>query len=396
MSTKKHVVILNTLYPPFIVGGAERSVLSLAQGLKCNGWKVSVITSGISKSYENIDGVEVYRYRNRNVFFRGKMTGKESPYLRILYRIIDELSFLKSWRIFIDIERMKPDVVFTNNMVEIPYHILWFLGRSSYNHVHTLRDYSLMCLYSSTTKKGAVCEKQCWSCRIGCTLRKISTRDVMKVVGVSSYTLNKHLSNGFFANSNVHRTIPNIYEDDLKVIESQESKVLRLGFIGSISDYKGVHILFRALSNISVAYGLKVAGRESRKGYLKELSKKYSSVTYEYLGWVNPHDFYNQVDVVIMPAIWPEPYPRTLIESRVYGLPVIVSDSGGTNEGVVDGVDGFIFKNGDDMDLGRYIETLARDKRLLNSMAMYSGARSKEYSKVSITAKYEDLFESHS
>lgn len=394
MTTKRHIVILNTLYPPFIIGGAERSVLSLAQGLISNGWKVSIITSGIFKSHEKIDGVEVYRYKNNNVFFRGKMTGKEASYLRILYRVIDELSFLKSWRIFKDIERMKPNVIFTNNMVEIPYHVLWFLGRSSYNHVHTLRDYSLMCLYSSTTKKGEVCQRQCWSCRIGCSFRKISTRNVKKVVGVSSYTLNKHLLNGYFSNSSRHRTIPNIYENKLKVFERSESVVLRLGFIGALSDYKGLHILFRALSNISVDYELKVAGRESRKGYLKELSNRYSSVTYEYMGWVNPHDFYSQVDVVIMPAIWPEPYPRTLIESRVYSLPVIVSDSGGTNEGVLNGVDGFIFKNGDYTELGGYIESLAKNKELLKSMSKYSSARSKEYSQESIIAKYESLFES--
>lgn len=388
----RHIVIVNTLYTPFTVGGAEKSVEAIAKGLQKSGWKVTIITSGIKTSHDILEGISVHRLRYFNIFFRGNMTGNESKLFRIIYRVIDEFSFLRSWRIYTLIRSLNPDVVFTNNLVEVPYHLLWFLGTSKMNHVHTLRDYSLMCLFSSTTRNGKECRGQCRMCAVGCILRKESSKKIRKVVGVSNFTLNKHIANGYFQNAEIKRAIPNIYGGDTLREEKCLDGMLSIGFIGLVSDNKGVQLLFKALSEVQFDYELIIAGRESFKGYLDQLSSTYSCVRFKYLGWVEPKDFYSVVDLVVMPAIWPEPYPRTLIESRSFGLPVVVSDSGGTKEGVCHNIDGFIFTSENHIELKEYLTQLATNTQLYEEMSNASKEREIEYYEDTIIRQYEEIF----
>lgn len=59
------------------------------------------------------------------------------------------------------------------------------------------------------------------------------------------------------------------------------------------------------------------------------------NVTYE--GWVeNPADIYAEVELVIVPSRWPEPFGRVAAEALQAGIPCIVSDIGGLPEVVGD------------------------------------------------------------
>ncbi len=39
-------------------------------------------------------------------------------------------------------------------------------------------------------------------------------------------------------------------------------------------------------------------------------------------------DYYRLADVFVHPALWPEPFPRTLLEALAFDVPLIVSDRG--------------------------------------------------------------------
>jgi len=47
---------------------------------------------------------------------------------------------------------------------------------------------------------------------------------------------------------------------------------------------------------------------------------------------LKPADFYKNIDVLLVPALWNEPFGRTVIESRSYAVPVCQSDRGGLKE----------------------------------------------------------------
>jgi glycosyltransferase involved in cell wall biosynthesis len=46
-------------------------------------------------------------------------------------------------------------------------------------------------------------------------------------------------------------------------------------------------------------------------------------------GFIPPRSFFDQIDCLIVPSIWPEPLPRTILESYAAGVPSIGARSGG-------------------------------------------------------------------
>lgn len=59
-----------------------------------------------------------------------------------------------------------------------------------------------------------------------------------------------------------------------------------------------------------------------------------------------------------------EGFPRSTIEAMRAGLPVLVSDVGGTAEAVQQGVNGYVVKKGDQKNLRKYISLLSTDANL--------------------------------
>ena len=49
----------------------------------------------------------------------------------------------------------------------------------------------------------------------------------------------------------------------------------------------------------------------------------------DFVGFIQPKELFDQIDVLIVPSIWAEPLPRTILEAYAAGVPVIGADSGG-------------------------------------------------------------------
>jgi glycosyltransferase involved in cell wall biosynthesis len=49
----------------------------------------------------------------------------------------------------------------------------------------------------------------------------------------------------------------------------------------------------------------------------------------EFVGFVPPRELFDAIDTLVVPSIWAEPLPRTILESYAMGVPVIGADSGG-------------------------------------------------------------------
>jgi glycosyltransferase involved in cell wall biosynthesis len=69
-------------------------------------------------------------------------------------------------------------------------------------------------------------------------------------------------------------------------------------------------------------------------------------------GFVGDVDsIYRNLDVVVVPSNFQDPFPTTIIEAGLRGVPVIGSTSGGIPEMITAGVNGWIFKTGQAMEL---------------------------------------------
>lgn len=69
--------------------------------------------------------------------------------------------------------------------------------------------------------------------------------------------------------------------------------------------------------------------------YFSQNQKKYTSKNIHYAGWFSDRDkLFTQIDILIAPSAWTEPFGRVSVEAVRSGIPVLVSNIGGLPETV--------------------------------------------------------------
>jgi glycosyltransferase involved in cell wall biosynthesis len=180
---------------------------------------------------------------------------------------------------------------------------------------------------------------------------KSKSNNIKAVVGVSNFILNKLLSYGYFKNVPIKKVIYNSRKPSNFIVERRTgSKYINFGFIGTLAPNKGIEVLLRTYHKIKKPnYKLFVAGA-GKQDYEEYLKSKYKDDSIIFMGRVEPKDFFEKVDVTIVPSIWYENLPGVVYESFAFGIPVIGSNIGGIPEMIINGVNGMLFdpyKEGD-------------------------------------------------
>jgi glycosyltransferase involved in cell wall biosynthesis len=87
-----------------------------------------------------------------------------------------------------------------------------------------------------------------------------------------------------------------------------------------------------------------------------------------FVGWVAPTDFYDKIDILVVPSLWREPFGRVCIEAFAAGVPVLASEIGGLATIVRDSRNGFLFDPGDADHLAQLLDSLIKDRDQLRSL----------------------------
>lgn len=324
------IVIVCTLYPPYILGGAEKSTALLAEGLLEQGHDVFVITTGQEEEQVKINGINVYRLKNRNIYWRYPQ--RDKPLLKkAIWHLFDiyNVFYQKSLkRIFTSIH---PDVVHTGNLCGLSCCV-WNVAKSmDIPVVHTLRDYYLLCPQQTMLKGNKSCDTQCFICKKYSIVKKTMSGKVDAVVGISNFILSLHKKNGYFKNAKCDCVIPNsVKQED---IINYDNKNKDVGYIGRLSPEKGIEFMIDAfrMSNNENNVKLRIAGTGNKK-YENYLKQKYNDKNIIFLGQCNQTDFFNTISLLIVPSLWNEPFGRVVIEAYSHHIPVFMSDNGGLKE----------------------------------------------------------------
>jgi hypothetical protein len=156
---------------------------------------------------------------------------------------------------------------------------------------------------------------------------------------------------------------------------SQVTKSARVGpvrftFIGYLGPHKGVPLLIdaaRILRKSSVIINL-VGDGELMQSLRQRVEKEALSGTVRFLGKLNNQSIeqvYRETDALVLPSIWPENQPVTILEAMASRTAVLASRIGGIPEMVVDGVTGYLFEPGNALDLAnRMSELVAHPERI--------------------------------
>jgi glycosyltransferase involved in cell wall biosynthesis len=389
------ILIVNTLYPPYIVGGAEKSVSLLAEALVHFGDQVAVVTlhPESQEIVESLNGVRVYRMPMDNRYWPFERGVKPGPASRLLWHTGDAWNRRAAERIGRILDEEKPDVVHTNVIAGFSVAVWHEVKKRNIRLVHTMRDYYLLCSRSSLFRNGCTCTRRCADCTVLTANRKAASQLVDAVVSISGYVLDRHTQRGYFpeASSSVVYNIAGAGTSSTPKREPGADLVF--GYIGKIEEEKGIRVVLEATRHLPGAnWRLKIAGA-GLDHYVNALKQKYTDSRIEWLGFANPQQFYASIDVTIVSSVWPEPLSRTVIETFAAGKSAICARSGGIPEIAV---------------LGRVVETYsAKDTRALAAImesAMQDvdrwrngGFRDAEamnlFSDISITERYRAIYQ---
>ena len=344
------ILFINVLYAPFIGGGAEITLKNLVEGTYDLGHEVKVLSFWDKDDKEEvIDGIPVYRAKIPNVYLPyGKI---RQPFLkRRLWHILDIYNPISKKIVLKQIADFKPDIISIHNTQGWSCSIWDAVSESNVPAIQILHDLYLLCP-TNMFKNNVICKEQCLTCKIMRFPCKSKSNQLKAVVGVSNFILDKYLSYGYFKNVPIKKVIYNSRKLDSTIVERKtDPRYINFGFIGTLAPNKGIEVLLRAYHKIKKPnYKLFVAGA-GKQDYEEYLKSKYKDDSIIFMGKVEPRDFFEKVDVTIVPSIWYEALGMVFVESFAFGIPVIGSNIGGIPEMITEGVNGMLFdpyKEGD-------------------------------------------------
>jgi len=159
------------------------------------------------------------------------------------------------------------------------------------------------------------------------------------------------------------------------------SKDFNIIFVGRLEWLKGVDILIRAILKCDFAGNVYIVGSGPQKEDLENLARESGlSGRVLFLGWVSYEsvlDYYLASQLFIHPARWPEPLSRTILDAMALGLPVIVSDCGGSPWAIQDA--GMVFRPGEVNDLADKIMSVYKNPSLAEDMSKKARNRAKDF-----------------
>lgn len=123
---------------------------------------------------------------------------------------------------------------------------------------------------------------------------------------------------------------------------------LRIGFVGTLVWHKGVHVLIEAAASLPrAAFEVLVfGGTETFPAYVASLRHAARGLPVRFMGGFGEDEaagVYAQLDVLVVPSLWPENSPLVIHEARQAGVVVVGSRHGGTVERVRHERDGLLY-----------------------------------------------------
>ena len=228
--------------------------------------------------------------------------------------------------------------------------------------------------------------------RIEIGKRDLENKVVTLFNGIDSETFTKQKT---LENRKKIREKYNIKDDDIVFI-----------FSGRVCKDKGVKELVKAFINVRnknksaklMIIGASFFSKKNKTKYIEELisiAKPFEKdiIFTGYIDYKNMGEIYSAADIQIVPSIFDDPCPLTVIEGMTMGLPQIVSNCGGIPEEVTE--KNAIMVNRENLvnELENAMNKLILDKKLRDEMASESEKRAKLFTKEQYTDNFFKLLE---
>lgn len=396
------ILMVNTLYPPIVHGGEEKFVALLAESLVRAGDEVSVVTLHNEKDElsEVRNGVRVHRIPLDNIYWPFDPHQAHGVVAKLRWHANDTWNRKASERVGRILDQERPQLVHTHGLSGFSVAVWAEAKRRNLRLVHTLHNFYLLCKNSALFRDGEACRGRCRECAVVTAPRRWAAPRVNALVSVSQYVLDAHRRYRYFQRTPA-TVIYNIVESKAGV-ESNTGAPRRqtrgdtvvFGFIGRLEQEKGIDVILKAARHLrSRPWRLRIAGA-GKDAYVSALKRNFADPRIEWLGFVDPRGFYDSVDVVVIPSVWPEPMGRIVVEAFAAGKSAVCARSGGIPEIAAYGRQVETYPAGDVAALAEVMNRVLADPQPWRQGGYRDEAAKNAFSEDDIIDRYREVYSS--
>jgi glycosyltransferase involved in cell wall biosynthesis len=408
------ILLLAQFFPPDI-GGEERHVFNLANTLADRGHEVAVATQRIAGAPDSDvlpSGARVHRFATMAMRLPGVYSSSRPHHPPVP----DPLGVRELARI---VRQERPDVVHAHNWIvntALPLRRSG-AGAPRFGLVLTLHDYSHVCATKRMMRKGSACPgpgiTRCLPCAVnhyGLVVGPVTTaataamhawksRAIDHVVCVSRAVADRNRIPAGPAAS----VIPNFVLDSV-ILRPLDDAARRapgdtwpgtpdkgfLLFVGDLSEEKGIATLLRAYEALGRDRPpLMLVGRRT-----PDTPARLPDGAEVHLEW--PHervlDAFRRCTAAVLPSVWPDPCPTSVLEAMSSGRPVITARSGGMVDMIVDGESGLLVPPGDDRALTAAMSRMLSDHDLRDRLASGAQRQVRAFTASAVVRRLETVY----
>ncbi len=396
---KNKILMISNFFRPHYVGGAEIYAYDLYKELKRKGNEVKVITNVPGANFKDPDVINLNL--KVNILYSALMLPDLAVYKAIKKIVAD----------------FAPDYIHIHNFHStLTVSAVYACG--DLKPVLTANDYYLVCGTGKMEKQDeGVCHKknECANCLRGYYLkvlnsltsdrffykiiyaliefdkfnffikffenfRRVMAKSVYNKIGAvicPSYRIKEGYDAIFGSNRTKHLN----YGIDFSKysIKNKRKKAgvkkFIFGYAGALIEKKGIFIMldafamFLAKKKIRQRVMLYIAGDGADRYRMEKYAETCGIKKYlKFMGKIDINEmskFYNKIDVILVPSIWPEVMGIVGIEAAYHGVPAIGSNTGGIMEWLKNNKTGLLVKPGSAKDLAYAMLKISMDKNEL-------------------------------
>ncbi|MCU0240851.1 MAG: glycosyltransferase family 4 protein [Vicinamibacteria bacterium] len=376
------LLFLTNLFPPYVVGGNELLCADVTQALAERGHDVAVLCGRGNRFLPEASQSGPRAQRTVHPRFDLDLDAKEALFvegrppapLAAFRRFVFHPGHARITRQII--RAFRPDRIVSWNLHLLSLAPLYAARRSGVPVIAHAFD---RCLLNSLCNLPALMQASVpWKV----ALIRITQRTFLplmrrrlrplSVIHVSEQMARTYAAGGFILGParTLHTGVDCDRFPERKPIARSDAAPLRLLYVGSLWEGKGLHTVLRplgALLRAGLPFELDVYGTGCTT-YLDLLRRLISEEGLT--GRVHLHGqverermraVYAEHDLLIFPSLWEEPFASVVLEAMSSALPILATTAGGTSEAVRDGVEGLLIPPGDEQAMTHALRQLMQD-----------------------------------
>lgn len=373
LARKLRVLVTTNVYPPRFVGGAELMAHKLALALDRRGHDVRVFAGDLEGPIP-----------------RGQRIDDAREGL-IVHRVgLDPRDYDPAWQNLVhpDVDRhlvsvlneFRPDVIHAHNLMGLSLRLPALAADRGIPTVVTLHDFWGICLRNTLMRPdGSMCHdttacRQCLppsgepdAVNLSMRLRKdvieLALSGVSAFVSPSRFLAERYLAWGL-PGQRMH-VIPNgIDGEPFADVARTAGDAVRVLYVGYLGRHKGVGDLIDAIAAMQNRSQVRLTfvGLGPEESALRKKAAEAGLSHVAFAGRIAPDrmpQVYADADILVLPSVWAENQPVSIMEAMASGITVVASRIGGVPELIEDRITGRLFEAGDVAMLAAVLDDLA-------------------------------------